>query len=1333
MADDGRIHIVIDGDASALKKALTDVKSSLNETDKQAKAAGTSVEKSTSKIGQSLSSMAAKYLSVAAAAALVAKTIKNVIETNKQFERKASELASILNTTKDGVEDLTKAASELGRTTEFTASEVVDLQMALARLGFTQSQILDMEGPVLKFAAAVGADLGSAANFAGAALRGFGLEAKDANHLLDVMAASTTKSALDFHKLETSIAIVAPVAHSFGLSVEDAVTLLGSLSNAGFGASMAATATRRILLNLADANGKLAKGLGHTARTFPEIIAALKECQEKGIDLNDTLEMTDTQSVAAFSALINGADSAEELRKALGDVDGTLNDMYETMTDNLAGAIKQLSSAWEGLVLTMQNSTGPMASVVKRLARGINILTDLVEGKSLHDAFTKQMGETIMNNGQFKTTEDYQGEIARVEAKLAAPINQANAGMSQEQLRKNYQKEADDRKNLEKYLAGLRYAAFHTSQKEQEAAIEAMFAEDSGTNGGGGGGGNHVLTDAEKKAIQRYREAYEKAVTQMWKEVDNSTVAAMQEGTAKKLAQIHNEEKQAIAAIDEEQDELEKAAKKAGKTVSQETYDQLQQRRENAHKVARNKEDDVLMEQLQNQWDYLTTYGSYKERELAITKKYDEEIAREQDEFKKKILEKQKEAELAQNELAQLQETYGEPKDYQNVEKAKEATEKLYEAQIKVAQAKGDTAEAMKLQLELQKKLDDIDKRKGGKFYNVFRDTDRMNIVQIQEAIQTAEEQIEKMSADANAKASDIDAWRQALQNLKQAANDFSLPGVLKSLFSIDKDNPNEGAGLADRLKALKKAWDNMSAEDKWKNIGGWAAKIGESLGKAAEFMNQLADISGDGRLKESAEQLGAVAQNFAAAGQGAAAGGWIGAIVGGAGDMLSQTIAAITESALMEAQAKKNAEDWAMALKNVGVEMDILSYDSPFGDRKLAKGREAMRSSLEATKRYSEELAALNKKYSEQEIEQYTQRSIGSTVFGFGAGGLIDMMTAGTTLGLAFLSPLLGIEKKKVTNEFKAYQDAIQKGYDGLQRMMVKTKDRSGWANFWGKQDEYTALADLYPELFKNGELVIENAKKLLETNSKLSEEQKKEIQNVIELKEAYDEAMKAIDETIESIFGSIAADVTDVIWSSVMKGTDAWEEFQKVGSEAIAEIGKQLIQEMLISEYLESFRDRMRSAYQLGSSAQTQQELRNIVGDIFGGMHQMLDAGTMVAEEYKAWAEAHGFDLSENSEDTRKAATKSALGASQDSIDESNGRLATVQTHTFELNENVKEMKNQHNQLVAQTAALLEHVQGIHSDTGAMRLAIADLNVAVAAIKSNVGTIVDAGVRVR
>ena len=1312
MADDGRIHIVIDGDASSLKKALTDVKSSLNETDKQAKTTGASVEKSTTKINQSLGSMAAKYLSVAAAAAVVAKTVKNIIEVNAQFERKISELASVLGTTKDGVEALNRAARELGGTTEFTASEVVDLQMALARLGFTQTQILTMEESVLKFASAVNADLGSAANFAGAALRGFGLEAQDTNHLLDVMAAATSKSALDFHKLETSIAIVAPVAHSFGLSVEDAVTLLGSLSNAGFGASMAATATRRILLNLADANGKLAKGLGHTAKTFPEIIAALKECQEKGIDLNDTLEMTDTQSVAAFSALISGADSADELRRALGDVDGTLNEMYETMTDNVTGAIRGLKSAWEALMLEFSNSDGTLKSILDFGAEFLRMFSGT-------DAISKEAAEIQamaldMEANNLAATLTNGGKLSKKEKKRYQEL--LDSGV----LKRNAYTEIGEGKDDSGYYKTIQrsnqYGLWSAPERRAmtDAEIKAYEVAQKKNNGGGGGGN---LTDAQKKAIERYKEAYEKAVTQMWKEVDNSTVAAMQEGTAKKLAQIRNEEKQAIAAIDEEQTELEKTAKKAGKTVSQETYDQLQQRRENASKVARNKEDDVLMEQLQNQWDYLMTYGSYKERELAITKKYDEEIAREQDEFKKKILEKQKEAELAQNELTQLQETYGDPEDYNNVEKAKEATEKLYEAQIKVAQAKGDTAEAMKLQLELQKKLDDIDKRKGGKFYNVFRDTDRMNIVQIQEAIQTAEEQIEKMSADANAKASDIDAWRQALQNLKQAANDFSLPGFLKSLFSSDKDDPTKKASFAERIQAMKDAWSNMSSEEKWKNVGGWTSKIGENLGKAAEYMKQVAEVSGDSRLKEASEQLGAVAQNFAAAGGGAATGGWIGAIVGGASDMLSQTIQAISEAAVLEAQAKKNAEDWARALKNVGVEMDADAYESPFGERKFAKAIEAMRSSFEATKRYAEEIEALNKKYSEQEIEML--------VYG-----------GATSAGInTFLNPLGWIGgKNTISNEFKAYEDAIQKGYDGLQRMMVKTKDRSGWANFWGKQDEYTALADLYPELFKNGELVIENAKKLLETNNALDESQKEQIKNLVELKEKYDEAMKAVDEAISDTFGNIASDMTDVIWDSVVNGgEDAWERFGEIGSQTIVKLGKDLIQEMIITEYLEQYREQMRNAYGLNDATATSQALRGIVAQIFGGMEMMFDAGSAVAKEWDEWAKAYGFNLSENSEDTRKAATKSALGASQDSIDESNGRLATVQTHTFEMNENVKEMKNQHNQLVIQTAALLEHVQGIHSDTGAMRLAIADLNVAVAAIKSNVGTIVDAGVRVR
>lgn len=371
---------------------------------------------SVSKLGSSLSSMVSRYASWAAVSAVAFKTVRQTIETNAQFERSNSELASVIGTTREGVSRLTDAAMELGRQTEFTASDVTALQISLARLGFTEQQIIDMQAPVLKFAAAVGTDLASAADFAGAALRSFGLTSADATHLLDVMAASTSKSALDFSKLQTSISIIGPVAHSFGLSLEDAVTLLGILSNAGFDASSAATALRNILLNLADSNGKLAQGLGHTARTLPEIIASLKECTEKGIDLNSALEMTDKRSVSAFSALINGASDVDELRKALGECDGSLQDMYNTMSDNVIGATRQLQSAWEGLMLTFQNSNGIIADTMSRLARGINAVTDLVGGKSWREIVTNRNAEALMNSGQYKSVADYDAAIAAVSA-----------------------------------------------------------------------------------------------------------------------------------------------------------------------------------------------------------------------------------------------------------------------------------------------------------------------------------------------------------------------------------------------------------------------------------------------------------------------------------------------------------------------------------------------------------------------------------------------------------------------------------------------------------------------------------------------------------------------------------------------------------------------------------------------------------------------------------------------------------------------------------------------------------------------------------------------------
>lgn len=332
------------------------------------------------KVKSHFAGLVTKAAALTAAFAAIGRGIADIVKNVATFERANSELAAVLGTNLKGIEQLSNSAKQLGRTSEFTASEVTQLQIALARLGFDTGQIEAMQGSVLKFAQAMGTDLGSAAEFTGSALRAFGLQASDTNDLLDVMSASTTASALNFSKLQTSISVVAPIAKSFGLDIRETASFLGVLANNGFDASSAATALRNILLNLADSNGKLANGIGHTARTFPEIINAFQELKEKGVDVGEILEMTDRRSAAAAAALIDQADAAGKLKEKLDGAQGSLDTMSETMTNNLIGSVKSLQSAWEGLTLAFEGSKGPMKWVVDRLTDILNRMTDILEG-----------------------------------------------------------------------------------------------------------------------------------------------------------------------------------------------------------------------------------------------------------------------------------------------------------------------------------------------------------------------------------------------------------------------------------------------------------------------------------------------------------------------------------------------------------------------------------------------------------------------------------------------------------------------------------------------------------------------------------------------------------------------------------------------------------------------------------------------------------------------------------------------------------------------------------------------------------------------------------------
>ena len=316
---------------------------------------------------------------------------KSGVQSIVDFEAANSKLAAILGTTSKNIKDLTTDAQRLGAETKYTASQATALQIELAKLGFSKNEILQSTEGILKFAQATGSELPEAAALAGAALRMFNADTSETERYVSAMAVATTKSALSFSYLQTAMPIVGPVAKAFNFQIEDTLALLGKLADSGFNASMAATALRNIFLNLADSNGQLAKSLGGSVKTLPELVNGLKKLKEQGVDLNTTLELTDKRSVAQFNTLLTNIDALIPLREQITGVEEELGNMANTMGDNVQGAILGLSSAWEAFMLSFMESTGPAKDVINFFARGIrNIANDLKNTEQLQDDYNNR-------------------------------------------------------------------------------------------------------------------------------------------------------------------------------------------------------------------------------------------------------------------------------------------------------------------------------------------------------------------------------------------------------------------------------------------------------------------------------------------------------------------------------------------------------------------------------------------------------------------------------------------------------------------------------------------------------------------------------------------------------------------------------------------------------------------------------------------------------------------------------------------------------------------------------------------------------------------------------
>ena len=322
-----------------------------------------------------------------------------------EFAKALSGLEAVTGATNAEMNQLSNSAKALGSSTQFTSKEVVQLQTEFAKLGFTTKEILNATKSTLDLAASLDVGLGQAATIAGSTLRAFGLQTSETQRVVDVMAASTSSTALDFDALRESLKLVAPTSRAMNVSIEETTAMLGVLADNGLKGSIAGTGLSKTFIELNK------KGI--------PLNEALKQVANSSDQLNTAIDLVGVVGSKSLLTLANNAPKIDTLTESFQNSAGAANELAETRLDNLAGDTTKLSSAWEGFLLSIEDGTGIFNTIARGIVQATTALLNFITPtEKLSESLEKQRTELFKVQAQLNDVNTSQGDRIKIITEL---------------------------------------------------------------------------------------------------------------------------------------------------------------------------------------------------------------------------------------------------------------------------------------------------------------------------------------------------------------------------------------------------------------------------------------------------------------------------------------------------------------------------------------------------------------------------------------------------------------------------------------------------------------------------------------------------------------------------------------------------------------------------------------------------------------------------------------------------------------------------------------------------------------------------------------------------
>lgn len=430
---------------------------------------------------------------------------------------------------------------------------------------------------------------------------------------------------------------------------------------------------------------------------------------------------------------------------------------------------------------------------------------------------------------------------------------------------------------------------------------------------------------------------------------------------------------------------------------------------------------------------------------------------------------------------------------------------------------------------------------------------------------------------------------------------------------------------------AARKATSDMANVTRDKALQSLASGAAEALNKIGELGDKMKDLGeaiGDSGLANMGETMSGLSSILSDVAAGASAGGGWGALIGGVLGVLSTIFDSYSE---YERQAHQNAlaaSDFAHAVTMLNLQLKD-TYDNGFGERAFARIADAVRVAREALAAYLD----LYNGYT------YFQNEDGSYYTKPRPTSLAEIRDSGWEL-------------------------------DWIKNARVQTYDANWWQEFWGTaSDEYTKITDLAPGILEpDGSINPDVAEAFLNSyGDMLDDATRQSIQQAIDTKRAYIDALEAIGDAAVEVFGYLGDEARSSLVDALMNGGDAWESWKKKGSKAIETLGEELMYELFLATQFDNFKERIKKIYQ--DNAENPEEAARLAGEamsqFFDEAHASMDAAQAWGEEWQRYWKEKGFDIWSNDDESANSFYGAARTVTETTVSLFHGQMNAMRVN--------------------------------------------------------------------